>query len=150
MLLAPEHPLVEPFAGRVADPQAFRARGAALPRPRTAPRACRGEVEKEGFFTGRFAVNPFTSEPVPVWVANFVLGEYGTGAVMAVPAHDQRDFEFARKYGLPIRVVVVPADGEHDRRPTSLDRGRVTNDGVHRRLRRACDGLTSRGGAAAG
>jgi leucyl-tRNA synthetase len=61
-----------------------------------------GEVEKEGFFTGRHVTNPFTGEPVPVWVANFVLGEYGTGAVMGVPAHDQRDFEFARKYGLPI------------------------------------------------
>src|SRR5690606_13005149 len=65
-----------------------------------------------GLPTGRFAVNPFTGEPVPIWVANFVLGEYGTGAVMAVPAHDQRDFEFARKYNLPIRVVVRPADGE--------------------------------------
>ncbi len=59
-----------------------------------------GEVEKEGFFTGRHAINPFTGEQVPIWVANFVLGEYGTGAVMAVPAHDERDFEFARKYAL--------------------------------------------------
>ncbi len=64
-------------------------------------------MEKEGFFTGRYAVNPFTSQQVPVWVANFVLGEYGTGAVMAVPAHDERDFEFARKYRLPVRVVVA-------------------------------------------
>ena len=55
-------------------------------------------AEKEGFFTGRFAMNPFTGEKVPIWVANFVLAEYGTGAVMAVPAHDERDFEFARKY----------------------------------------------------
>ena len=68
-----------------------------------------GEVEKEGFDTGRLAINPFTGEPVPVWVANFVLGEYGTGAVMAVPAHDERDFEFARKYGLPVAPVVQPA-----------------------------------------
>ncbi len=67
-----------------------------------------GEIEKEGFDTGRRVINPFTGEAVPVWVANFVLGEYGTGAVMAVPAHDQRDFEFARKYGLPVRVVVQP------------------------------------------
>ena len=77
---------------------------------------CRGEVEKEGFFTGRYAVNPFTERAVPIWVANFVLGEYGTGAVMAVPAHDERDFEFARKYRLPIRVVVRPADGGIPRR----------------------------------
>jgi leucyl-tRNA synthetase len=70
-----------------------------------------GEVEKEGFFTGRYAINPFTTEPVPIWVANFVLGEYGTGAVMAVPAHDERDFEFARKYDLAVKPVVRPADG---------------------------------------
>ena len=66
-----------------------------------------GEIEKEGFDTGRTAINPFTEQPVPIWVANFVLGEYGTGAVMGVPAHDQRDFEFARKYGLPITRVVA-------------------------------------------
>ena len=78
-------------------------RGAAFPRPGSRRAAVSGEVEKEGFFTGRYAINPFTNEPVPIWVANFVLGEYGTGAVMAVPAHDERDFEFARKYGLPIR-----------------------------------------------
>src|SRR5581483_11372586 len=65
-------------------------------------------AEKEGFFTGRFAVNPFSGESVPIWVANFVLAEYGTGAVMCVPAHDERDLEFARKYGLPIKVVVQP------------------------------------------
>jgi leucyl-tRNA synthetase len=70
-----------------------------------------GEIEKEGFDTGRTATNPFTGQQVPIWVANFVLGEYGTGAVMGVPAHDQRDFEFARKYGLPVTVVVRPADG---------------------------------------
>jgi leucyl-tRNA synthetase len=65
-------------------------------------------VEKEGFDTGRQAINPFTGEPVPIWIANFVLGEYGTGAVMAVPAHDQRDFEFARRYNLPLRIVIQP------------------------------------------
>ena len=61
-----------------------------------------GEIEKEGFDTGRTAINPFTGKPVPIWVANFVLVEYGTGAVMGVPGHDQRDFEFAKKYDLPI------------------------------------------------
>ena len=80
--------------------QAFRAQD----------RAARmsGAIEKQGFDTGARATNPFTGELVPVWVANFVLGEYGTGAVMGVPAHDQRDFEFARKFDLPIRVVVTP------------------------------------------
>src|SRR5262249_39923029 len=61
---------------------------------------------KEGFDTGRKAINPFTGQEVPIWVANFVLAEYGTGAIMAVPAHDERDFEFARKYDLPISIVV--------------------------------------------
>ena len=68
-------------------------------------------AEKEGFFTGRFALNPFSGERLPIWVANFVLAEYGTGAVMAVPAHDQRDYEFAEKYHLPVKIVVQPATG---------------------------------------
>jgi len=69
-------------------------------------------AEKVGFFTGRHATNPFSGEKIPIWVGNFVLMEYGTGAIMAVPAHDQRDFEFCRKYGLPVRIVVQPRDGE--------------------------------------
>jgi leucyl-tRNA synthetase len=63
-------------------------------------------AEKDGFFTGRYAVNPFNGERIPIWVGNFVLMEYGTGAIMAVPGHDSRDFEFAKKYGLPMPVVV--------------------------------------------
>ena len=66
-------------------------------------------AEKEGFFTGRYVVNPFNGEKLPIWVGNFVLLEYGTGAIMAVPAHDERDFEFCTKYNLPIRTVVAPA-----------------------------------------
>jgi leucyl-tRNA synthetase len=110
VLLAPEHALVGTLADRSADPAAFRANAQAF---RLQDRAARlsGEVEKQGFDTGARALNPFTKQPVPIWVANFVLGEYGTGAVMAVPAHDQRDFEFARKYDLPVRVVVTP-DGK--------------------------------------
>ncbi|MGV1099210.1 leucine--tRNA ligase [Thiovibrio sp. JS02] len=68
------------------------------------------ELEKEGIFTGGYCLNPFTGDRLPIYVANFVLMEYGTGAVMAVPAHDQRDFEFARKYGIAIKVVVQPAE----------------------------------------
>ena len=64
-------------------------------------------AEKDGFFTGRYAVNPFSGEKIPIWVGNFVLMEYGTGAIMAVPAHDERDFEFCRKYRLPVPVVVA-------------------------------------------
>src|SRR6202030_1513295 len=69
-------------------------------------------AEKVGFFTGRYAVNPFNGAEVPVWVGNFVLMEYGTGAVMCVPAHDERDFEFATKYGLAIPIVVQPNEGK--------------------------------------
>ncbi|PJG84488.1 leucine--tRNA ligase [Conservatibacter flavescens] len=69
-------------------------------------------MEKKGMATGLFAIHPITGEEVPIWVANFVLMHYGTGAVMAVPAHDQRDYEFATKYGLPIKQVVAPANGE--------------------------------------
>jgi leucyl-tRNA synthetase len=107
VFLAPEHEMVEKFAMFADDPIAFRKRATAF---RTQDRTARltGEIEKEGFFTGRYARNPFTEERIPIWIANFVLGEYGTGAVMAVPAHDQRDFEFATKYNLPIKVVVHP------------------------------------------
>src|SRR4051812_21398620 len=105
VLLAPEHRIVDRFAAEAPDPVAFRDRVA---RFRALDREARrtGAIEKEGFDTGRTAINPFTNEAVPIWIANFVLAEYGTGAIMAVPAHDQRDFEFARKYDLPIRVVV--------------------------------------------
>ena len=115
VLLAPEHPLVSRFAELSSDPAAFRRQVQAF---RTQDRAARmsGEIEKQGLDTGQRAVNPFTGEPVPIWIANFVLGDYGTGALMAVPAHDRRDFEFARKFNLPIRVVVTP-----DGRPMSAD-----------------------------
>ncbi|HXG56433.1 MAG TPA: leucine--tRNA ligase [Vicinamibacterales bacterium] len=108
VLLAPEHAKVQAWSKE--DPARFVD---ALKKFQGQDRTARmtGEVEKEGFDTGRTVVNPFTGQPVPVWVANFVLVEYGTGAVMGVPAHDQRDFEFARKYGLPVTVVVRPVDG---------------------------------------
>ena len=110
VLLGPEHPLVATFAERSADPAGFRKQAQAF---RAQDRAARisGDIEKQGFDTGVRAVNPFTGQPVPIWVANFVLGEYGTGAIMAVPAHDQRDFDFARKFNLPIEVVITP-DGQ--------------------------------------
>ncbi len=92
-------------------------------------------AEKEGFFTGRFAVNPFSGEQVPVWVANFVLAEYGTGAVMCVPAHDERDFEFAEKYGLPVKVVVQPLTGAPVRADriseASTEHGRLVDSGAY-------------------
>jgi leucyl-tRNA synthetase len=110
VLLGPEHPLVQTLANQSKDPAALKQKAQAF---RLQDRAARmsGAIEKEGFDTGVRAINPFTNEPVPIWVANFVLGEYGTGAVMAVPAHDERDFEFARKFKLPIKIVVTP-DGK--------------------------------------
>ena len=107
VLLAPEHPGVDEIALTNADPEGFRTKVGQF---RALDRTARltGQVEKEGFDTGRRAVNPFTNEVIPIWVANFVLADYGTGAIMAVPAHDQRDFEFARKYDLPVRVVIQP------------------------------------------
>ena len=65
-------------------------------------------IEKHGVFTGRYAINPFNGERVPIWVANYILLEYGAGAIMSVPAHDERDYEFARKYGLEVRIVILP------------------------------------------
>src|SRR5687767_7304599 len=110
MMLAPEHGLVSTFAKESEDEKGFLAKAQ---RFRAQDRAGRltGEVEKEGFFTGRFAINPYTNLPVPIWVANYVLGEYGTGAVMGVAAHDERDFDFAQKYRLPIVPVIRPRDG---------------------------------------
>jgi leucyl-tRNA synthetase len=102
VVLAPEHPIVEKFAAMAKDPAAFKAEVQAF---RSQDKEAR-LGGKEGFDTGQLALNPFTGEQVPVWIGNFVLAEYGTGAIMAVPAHDERDFEFARKYDLPIRIVV--------------------------------------------
>jgi leucyl-tRNA synthetase len=111
VLLAPEHGLVDRIASESADPERMRAQ---VQEFRALDRTARltGQIEKEGFDTRRSALNPFTGEPVPVWIANFVLADYGTGAIMAVPAHDQRDFEFARKYDLPVTVVIQPDTGE--------------------------------------
>jgi leucyl-tRNA synthetase len=113
VLLGPEHPLVQTLADRSADPAGLRKQVQAF---RLQDRTARisGELEKQGIDTGFRAINPFTQEPVPVWVANFVLGDYGTGAIMAVPAHDARDFEFATKYGLPITPVVIPVPPAED------------------------------------
>ncbi len=109
MVIAPEHPLVaELIAGKpeAAEAQSFIKRITAQDEiTRTAE-----DTEKEGVFTGSYAVNPLNGAKVPIWVANYVLLGYGTGIVMGVPAHDQRDFEFAKKYGLPVKVVVAPPE----------------------------------------
>ena len=107
LVLSAEHPLLnELLAGSELkrDVDAFAQK---LRTQRAAGREV-GEEEKEGLNTGVIAINPFSGETVPVWVANYVLMEYGTGAVMSVPAHDERDFEFAQKYSLPIKQVIAP------------------------------------------
>ena len=111
IVMSPEHPLLnELFTGSrlKSDVQEFAEKVKAQ---RAAGREV-GEEEKEGLNTGVLAINPFSGETVPVWVANYVLMEYGTGAVMSVPGHDERDFEFAQKYSLPIRQVIAPVTHE--------------------------------------
>ncbi len=110
MVLAPEHPLVQKIttADRkvvVEDYIQQTLRQSDIQREAT-------DKEKTGVFTGGYAINPVNDERIPIWIADYVLMTYGTGAIMAVPAHDQRDFEFARKFGLEIRVVIQPEDME--------------------------------------
>ena len=109
-VLAPEHPLVERFAERSPARDELRAYARHAAAKKTEERAAADE--KTGVFTGFYAINPVNDAPIPIWVADYVLMDYGTGAIMAVPAHDERDFEFAEKFGLPIMQVVAPADGE--------------------------------------
>lgn len=109
MVLAPEHPMVEKICQGTGQEKPVRdfinkmMFISDLDRTST-------EAEKEGVFTGAYAINPVNGEKIPIWIANYVLLDYGTGAIMAVPAHDQRDYDFARKYNLPIRVVIKSDD----------------------------------------
>ena len=107
MSLAPEHPLALILSKGTAQEQAVREFVERMRRQDKAKRTAE-TAEKEGVFTGGYCLNPMTKARMPIFVANFVLMEYGTGAVMAVPTHDQRDFEFAKKFGLPLIVVVQP------------------------------------------
>ena len=107
MVLAPENPVALELA---TDPTVRANLEDLIARSKTMDNLERTStnIPKEGVFTGSYAINPLNGEKIPIWVSDFVLMEYGTGAIMSVPAHDQRDFEFARKYGLPIRVVITP------------------------------------------
>jgi len=132
VILAPEHPLLPKLVAGVKGQAAIEAQLARL-RQRILRPAELGTAEKEGIFIGRFAVNPFNGEHLPIWVANFVLMEYGSGAVMSVPAHDQRDFEFSEKYRLPKPIVVQPTHGK-PLNPMTLDKayteyGRLVDSG---------------------
>lgn len=109
MVLAPEHPLVDKLttAEQLQAVRAYQAQAAA----RSEIERSAEDREKTGVWTGSYAINPVNQERIPIWIADYVLMGYGTGAIMAVPAHDQRDFEFARKFGLPIKRVVQPPEG---------------------------------------
>jgi len=128
--LAPEHPLVTALAA--ADSGLKKQVSELLDEQKKAREAGDvGEIEKHGVPTGHFAVNPYSGELVPIWVANYVLLEYGTGAIMSVPGHDVRDFEFAKKYAIPIRRVIAPADpnSEDTELPFLSEDGVLVNSG---------------------
>jgi leucyl-tRNA synthetase len=110
MVMAPDHPLLDKLIEDSSKKDELK-KFAEKVRKDTFERAYDEEPEKEGTFTGLTAINPFTDKEIPVWISNFVLKDYGTGAVMSVPAHDQRDYEFAVKYGLQIKTVIFPSPG---------------------------------------
>jgi len=133
MSLAVEHPLIEKLIAGTEHEQKVRdfIASTLLEKQR---KAVDEEPEKNGIFTGAYCINPFNGERIPIFAANFVLMEYGTGAVMAVPAHDQRDFEFAQKYELPINTVIQPADATLDKNNPGdafVDSGVLVNSGVY-------------------
>ncbi|MBN1880157.1 leucine--tRNA ligase [bacterium] len=118
MVLAPENPLVIEIADSSERRQELQRFADKAKHADIIERTDIG-IPKEGCFTGSYAINPMTGEKIPIWVSDFVLWGYGTGAIMSVPAHDQRDFEFARKYDLPIRIVIAPEGRD-------LDPGKMT------------------------
>jgi leucyl-tRNA synthetase len=109
--LAPEHAVAKVFA-REDETLRGKIEGFLAEQQKARESDALGAIEKHGVNTGRFAVNPFNGERVPIWVANYILADYGTGAIMSVPAHDERDFEFAQKYGLPVRRVIAAVGAE--------------------------------------
>jgi leucyl-tRNA synthetase len=119
MVLAPEHPLVDTLTAEDRKPEVDAYRKMVAAKDLVSRKV--GEREKTGVFTGSYAVNPATGAPIPVWIADYVLMEYGTGAIMAVPGHDDRDFEFARRYRLPIVRVVAPREDLSSRAESSDD-----------------------------
>ncbi len=105
--VAPEHVVAKAFAAEDAE-LAAKIEALLMEQQRAREAGDVGAIEKHGVNTGRFAVNPFNGQRVPIWVGNYILADYGTGAIMSVPAHDERDFEFAQKYGLEVRRVIAP------------------------------------------
>ena len=105
--LAPEHPMVTDLIANNPDLLA-KVEDLMAEQRKAKETGDIGAIEKHGFFTERYALNPFNSEQIPIWVANYILMDYGTGAIMSVPAHDERDYEFAKKYDIDIKVVIYP------------------------------------------
>jgi len=129
--LAPEHPLVTTFAAADAK---LKAQVAKLLEEQKKAREAGdvGAIEKHGVPTGRMAINPYSGEHVPIWVANYILMDYGTGAIMSVPGHDERDFEFATKYGIEIRQVIEPVQNENaSKLPFVSEDGVLVNSGEY-------------------
>ncbi len=107
VILAPEHAQVKQFAAE--DAKLADEVSSLLDQQKKARESGDiGEIEKHGVFTGHYAINPFNGERLPIWVANYILSDYGTGAIMSVPAHDDRDYDFAKKYGIEMRIVILP------------------------------------------
>ncbi|PTM59548.1 leucine--tRNA ligase [Desmospora activa] len=129
LVLAPEHPLVSKLIQGKESEGAIQAFTEAMAKESELSRTG-SDVEKVGHFTGAYAKHPLTGESIPIWVANYVLMDYGTGAVMGVPAHDERDFIFAHKYDLPIRQVIQSQEGEEDDgQGAFVDDGLLINSG---------------------
>ncbi len=127
--LAPEHPIVADIAARNHDLRVKVDQLIAEQR-RAKEAGDIGEIEKHGVFTGRYAKNPYNGEAVPVWVANYILMDYGTGAIMSVPAHDERDYEFAKKYKLEIRLVILPQSSDPEETMVEPPLPFTTMDGI--------------------
>ena len=148
MVLAPEHPDVPAL---ISDHRERAAIEEWITSVRNQTALERQEKGKEGHFTGKTAINPFTEEEIPIWIGNFVLPQYGTGAIMSVPAHDERDFEFAKQYGLPIRVVIQAAGHEEppftakDESGTAINSGPISGLTVPKAIERIIEIIEERG-----
>jgi leucyl-tRNA synthetase len=127
-VLAPEHPAAKAFAAEDAE-LAAKVEGLLAEQQKARESDGLGNIEKHGVDTGRFAINPFNGERVPIWVGNYVLADYGTGAIMCVPAHDDRDFEFANKYGLAMKRVIAAKEGQDELPYTAEEDGVLIDSG---------------------
>jgi leucyl-tRNA synthetase len=127
-VLAPEHPAAKAFAAEDAE-LAAKVEGLLAEQQKAREADDLGGIEKHGVNTGRFAINPFNGERVPIWVGNYVLADYGTGAIMCVPAHDERDFEFANKYGQAMKRVIAAKQGQDELPYTAEDDGVLIDSG---------------------